>query len=136
MNATTRKEAQYKEIRKHRENLNAIFNTGLDPILLCKKLRRLETKAHHATTCLCNTNSLNMLNGYPTHQATEEEQEEFFSAILDNVHAILGENSKDMVFINYDPRGYALKIREEKANGLDIHKDWGGYGIICPEINQ
>lgn len=33
--------AQLEQITKHGENLNAIFNTGLDPITLCKKLRRL-----------------------------------------------------------------------------------------------
>ncbi len=40
------------------------------------------------------------------------------------------------VFINRDPRGYALKIREEAVMGMRIHRDWGGYGIIAPEIGR
>lgn len=41
-----------------------------------------------------------------------------------------------LVFLNRDPRGYALKIDSEyvRAHSLAIHRDWGGYGIIAPEI--
>lgn len=45
------------------------------------------------------------------------------------------------IFINRDPRGYALKVndewqREQKKAGKPYigHEDWGGYGIIAPEI--
>jgi hypothetical protein len=42
------------------------------------------------------------------------------------------------VFLNGDPRGYSLKIedswmREHKA---ELHRDWGGYGILAPEIKE
>lgn len=42
------------------------------------------------------------------------------------------------VLLNGDPRGYALKIddtwmREAKT---PLHQDWGGYGIIAPEIKE
>ena len=42
------------------------------------------------------------------------------------------------LFINGDARGYALKIEDKvmisdyKETGL--YKDWGGYGILAPEI--
>ena len=139
-NTLTRKEAQYNQIRKHGEDLNRIFNTGLEPIALCKKLHRLEVKAHHATTCLCNTNTLNLMElnrftGYDVQQATEEEQEEFFGSLLNKVEKILGEKSKGIVFINFDARGYALKIKENYSKDLNIHKDFGGFGIIAPEFN-
>ena len=41
------------------------------------------------------------------------------------------------VFVNRDPRGYALKIKSEwvREKGAAIHQDWGGYGIIAPEID-
>lgn len=41
------------------------------------------------------------------------------------------------VFVNGDARGCALKIEAEyvSEHKLDIHKDWGGYGCIAPEIN-
>lgn len=40
------------------------------------------------------------------------------------------------VFINLDPRGYALKIDDEWMRRKDakLHTDMGGYGIIAPEI--
>ena len=136
----TRKEEQYNQIRKHGEDLNRIFNTGLEPIALCKKLHRLEVKAHHVTTCLCNTNTLNLMElnrftGYDVQQATEEEQDRFFDGIRKSIIKILGEKSKDMVFINFDARGYALKIKENYSKNLNIHKDLGGFGIIAPEFN-
>ena len=41
------------------------------------------------------------------------------------------------VFINGDPRGYALKIKEEyvRKHNLKIYRDFGGYGIIAPEFD-
>ncbi len=44
-------------------------------------------------------------------------------------------------FINRDPRGYALKIDNETPEGralieaVKLHTDWGGYGILSPEID-
>jgi hypothetical protein len=46
--------------------------------------------------------------------------------------------ANNIIFANGDPRGYALKIRSEyvKNNNLDIHRDWGGYGIIAPDLRE
>lgn len=44
-------------------------------------------------------------------------------------------------FVNSDPRGYALKIDNENPEGkalieaVKLHADWGGYGILSPEID-
>ena len=40
------------------------------------------------------------------------------------------------VFVNGDPRGYALKIDDSyvKKFNLKIERDWGGYGIIAPDF--
>ena len=135
-----KKQKMYDRIEKHGEDLNAIFKTGIDNVALCKKLLRLERKAHHATTCLFNTNTLNLLElnqytGYDVKQATEDEQDAFFDKIEASVIKILGEKAKGIVFINYDPRGYALKIRSEAVNNLKINKDLGGYGIIAPDFS-
>ena len=129
----------YNAILAHGQNLNAIFNTGIEPITLCKKLHRLEKKAAHATTCLCNTNTLNLIElnrstGYDVKQATEEEQKVFFDKITKDIHKILGEESKEVVFINFDPRGYALKLRSEFVKNKNIMTDWGGYGILAPDF--
>jgi len=133
----------YQQIEKHGADLNAIFNTGIDNIKLCKKLFQIENKTHKATICLCNTNTLdimelNQYTGYDVKQATEEEQDAFFNKILTRVDKILQFKEKNIpVFINYDPRGYALKIKDDytRAHNLKIHQDFGGYGIIAPEFD-
>lgn len=37
-----------------------------------------------------------------------------------------------------DPRGYALKIRDEwmAKHETALHRDWGGYGIIAPDLSE
>lgn len=130
----------YQQIEKHGADLNKIFKTEFDNVKLCKKLLTLENKAHHATTCLCNTNTLDLLElnrftGYDVKQTTEEEQDAFFEKILNSVDKILNFKAQNIpVFINHDPRGYALKIKSEYCQGLQIHQDFGGYGILAPEF--
>ena len=42
------------------------------------------------------------------------------------------------IFLNTDPRGYALKIPDDivKKNNLIIHQDWGEFGILAPDLNE
>ena len=131
---------QYEAIEAHGQNLLAIFPnaTERDPVALCKKLRRLEAKASRITTDYCNGDFDAGDNG--------EKLDAALDAILAKVNAILGNNEQYPimnvpVFINSDPRGYALKIESEwmqtymrKAGCNRITKDCGGYGIIAPEI--
>ena len=129
----------YDNIQKHGENLNEIFNTGIEPVKLCKSLFRLEKKAHHATTCLCNTNTLHLMElnkytGYDVKQATEAEQDKFFEGIKKQLNKILGKEAEKACFINFDPRGYALKLKSEFCEGKKIYKDFGGYGILSPDF--
>lgn len=138
----TKKQAMYSNMQKHGEQLNAIFKTGIEPVKLCKMLLRLENKAHNATTCLCNTNNLyyitNTFKGRHVDfkESTEEEQDKFFDGIRASLSKIIGKENIKHVFINFDPRGYALKIKSDFAKDLDIAKDWGGYGILAPDFNQ
>lgn len=137
----TKKERMYEQIERHGAKLNAIFNTGIDNIKLCKKLHSLEVKAHRATTCLCNTNTIDLLElnrftGYDVKQVTEEEMDRFFEAILDKVDKILNFRKQDIpVFVNHDPRGYALKIKSSFMINNTLHCDFGGYGILAPEFD-
>lgn len=123
---TTKKERMYAEIQQHGENLNAIFNTGIDPVKLCKKLHTLEAKATRLTTDQCNTGN--------SHHAE-------LCKILTSVKKILFStlDDKDLflaVHINGDPRGYALKIKDEivRERQMKIYTDMGGYGILSPEF--
>lgn len=114
----SKKFKMYQRIEKHGNDLNAIFNTGIDPIELCKKLRRLEKQATILTTDYCNTGN--------QHELELEKIQKKVNRLL----------KTDLVFINLDPRGYALKIQSEDAKDLNIYKDWGGYGIIAPDLTN
>ena len=48
------KERMYNNIKKHGENLNKIFKTGIEPVTLCKKLFRLENIMNLRATEYCN----------------------------------------------------------------------------------
>lgn len=145
MKTVNKKVAMYQKIEQHGNNLNAIFNTGIDSVKLCKALLRLERKAHHAATCLCNTNTLHLLElnkytGHDVQQATEEQQDLFFESLLNKVYKLIKptEEQKKAIFINHDPRGYALKIKREyvRENNITIHTDFGGDGILAPDYNN
>jgi len=121
------KSKQLEQIVKHGENLNAIFNTGLDPVTLCKKLRRLENKATILTTHECNTGE----SKYPELSKVLTSVKKILFPSMDNAELYKA------IFINGDPRGYALKIKDKfvRENRLTIYTDMGGYGILAPEFN-
>ncbi len=132
MNNTTKKQRMYAEIEKHGNNLNAIFNTPLDSITLCKKLRRLEAKAHKIALDYCNGDNGIDSENIDTHT----------KPILDAVKKILFAQSYNVqrekaIFFNGDARGYALKISDSfvREKKLTIYTDFGGYGILAPDFN-
>ena len=51
-----KKEILYSRITKHGQDLKAVFNLDrdIDPVKLCKRLLRLETKAHKLAVDFCN----------------------------------------------------------------------------------
>ena len=125
-----KKEKMYFNIYNHGKNLNNIFNTNYDNISLCKKLFRLEKKAHKLSTDYCN-GDLNF-----------DDWELLTNSILKEVFNILNvKNDYDSwisnIFVNGDCRGYALKIDDKyiRENNIKLHCDWGGYGIIAPDFN-
>lgn len=123
-----KKERMYEQIRNHGENLNRIFGLNEDPVKLAKKLHSLEVKAHKLATDYCNGE-----NGV----TTENWDDKCFPILL-AVNKILDYKIKNIpVFINGDARGYALKIKDKytSEHNLQIHKDWGGYGILAPEFD-
>ena len=126
------KAKQLESIRAHGEQLLAIFPeaTERDPVKLCKKLRRLEAAG--------NVIGLRMCNGPP--YSTERAEDKDCDDVLRKVNDLLGNMQGDAVpiFLNRDPRGYALKIKDGwmRKHNATLHRDWGGYGIIAPEIND
>jgi len=123
---TNEKELLYSRITRHGQNLKAMFNLDrdIDPVKLCKRLLRLETKAHRLAVDFCNG------------VIDQLEWDKKADQILTKVETIL--NNKKVLFLNSDARGYALKIDDEylKNNNFNIHRDWGGYGIIAPDFRE
>ena len=119
---TTQKQTMYQQIEQHGNQLNVIFNTGIEPVKLCKSLRRLELKANKIATDWCNG------------VIDTENIDPIIEPIMKATRKILG-NAYPIQF-NGDARGYALKISDKvmKENNLNLYQDWGGYGIICPDF--
>jgi hypothetical protein len=118
-------------VTEHGEDLKYLFRLpgDTDPVSLCRKLRRLERQAEEITTHMCNG------TGY----TGEQEADAALDAILAKVDKLLNCAHKGIpVFINRDPRGYALKIKDGwvRENDAQIHRDWGGYGIIAPDLTE
>ena len=124
---STLKERMYQQIEQHGANLNRIFNTGLDNVTLCKKLRRLESKAHKLATDYCNGD-----NGVDS-----ENWDSLCEPILKAVRKILKCAESFPIFVNGDARGYALKIDSDymEHKELTLYQDWGHYGILAPEFD-
>ena len=136
-------------IREHGLGLIKFF--GLDPNLvspveLCKKLRKLENQANRITTQLCN--------GFPDLYAEvqekvinqlESELEKIEQKVRDYLESYQRPRSFkkiNAIFINGDPRGYALKLDTETIKYFEElgeefpHKDWGGFGILAPDLTS
>jgi hypothetical protein len=123
-----KRDRMYNQIAKHGADLNKIFSTTFDDVTLAKRLHSLEIKAHRLSTDYCNGD-----NGVNT-----ESWENLSYSILTKVNKILKFREKKIrIFLNGDARGYALKIDDEFVQNYkgQIHKDWGGYGILAPEFN-
>jgi hypothetical protein len=128
MTTTTKKAELAERIKRHGAQLLAIFPnaTERDPVALCKKLRRLENAAARIALRLCNGPE------YPEGEADRLE-----SGIFNKLDELLDwANSGVPVIINRDPRGHSLKIDDEwmRKHRPKLHTDWGGYGILAPEI--
>jgi hypothetical protein len=123
----TKKQQQREAILQHGFKLIRVFNLpeGTGPTTLCKRVHRLEGEAHRLAKRACN------------EDLGEEFIEKKEKSILKRLDVILNFRAQNIpVFLNGDPRGYALKIDDEyvREHNLDIHRDWGGYGIIAPEL--
>jgi hypothetical protein len=123
-----RKPSRETRIMAHSLNMLAIFPnaTEQDPFTLYRKLRRLEARAARIALQLCNGPDF----------ARESEPDELFAAVLFRVRKLLGDREVP-IFINRDPRGYQLKIKDDWMTAhpqFRLERDWGGYGILAPEI--
>jgi len=87
------------------------------------QLLRLEGRGGRLAEAMCN------------RPVTQDEIDRNENAIRNGVIRALGGIPKGF-FINKDPRGYCLKIDDlgKHYPTIQIHTDFGGYGILAPEI--
>jgi hypothetical protein len=130
---------QKESIMRHGQSLLAAFPnaTERDPVTLCKKLRRIETNADNIGLRLCNGPWFDNMEAWADKETAKH---------LAKVRALLGlsesESATVGLFVNRDPRGYALKLSDDWTRDHNskaecrIYSDWGGYGILAPEIGM
>jgi hypothetical protein len=110
-----------KRVEEHGKKLLAIFRNAKerDPLTLCRKLRSIEASASSAACAACNDQA--GADAWPEAEAKAER----------DANALLGTRR---VWVHADPRGYALKV--DLKDTEDLHRDWGGYGIIAPDLTE
>lgn len=123
-----KRQVMYERIAKHGADLLTIFPNATiqDAILLCKRLRVYERKAEVSTTALCNGCS----------ESLQAYHESALDRIEKKVKKLLGITDDNTIFINCDPRGYALKMTAEFTANKVSYRDWGGYGILAPDFSE
>ena len=118
-------------------------NKASDGLKLYRKLRRIETEANAAATAQCNGKSYGRQPFRPDWHAdgsegTEENPtpyEVFCDSVRAKVAKAFGGTLPQGFRFNQDPRGYSLKLDPQRAPlPAGIVTDWGGYGILAPEI--
>lgn len=127
MKTLSRKAMQRESILRHGLNLIEVFKLPpfpeTYPSEICKAVHRIEVKMHRTAEQYCN-------GEIDQAQVDKAEQN-----ALKRLDAILNYKAQNIpVFINLDPRGYALKIESDYTQNISIHRDMGGYGIISPEF--
>ena len=152
-----------RRVERHGKILCDRFNTNLDTTQgfqgtsdtskareLAVRLYWLEEEAHKYSEWWCNG-----VDDSGNHYSTEDWNANC-TPVLDKVYKLLGlkplnwcteqmpnpidhEDIYDdslMVWMNSDARGYTIKFSEEftKKDLPGIERDWGGYGIVGPEV--
>ena len=106
---------------RHLETLSKLANLDYPyPFDLFAELSKIERKVNRLTTMECNG------------EGNPEQIEKQLNKLEIKVKLLLP-NAKTL-FLNGDPRGYSLKIKESEARELGIWTDFGGYGIIVPQF--
>ena len=108
-----------QNIQKQREAHHKALErlTGKPGLQVWRKLRRLEAEAHAMAERRCNDPDVSLAEANNTYDRVSEAV------------AALG---VPQLYLNTDPRGYALKL-PEGAPDYGLHRDFGGYQILAPE---
>jgi len=128
----TKVERRALRLEQHYASLQRLYDLcgggKLNGARLSSKLLHLEQQARRITTMQCNG------------EGNYEHNEQALNTILESAQQLFNGILKGL-FINGDARGYALKLKDgnfkpgECYAETGLHTDFGGYGILAPEIN-
>jgi hypothetical protein len=135
---STKKDRMYERIHAHGLKLLAIFPgaTEKEPIALAKRAFALERRAHQIQVEDCNGNpSCKTEAEYEAWKLTLDKRSDLVRGAFKR---LFGVRLEKPFFMNGDPRGYCLKVKSEYVvfTNMDIPRDWGGYGLIAPDLTE
>ena len=114
----------HAQIVGHGEALKEIFGLDISAYELCKRLRRIENRAHREAEAYCN--------GEMDTDAYEAARYK----TMRQCDLLLEFTKKGIpVFVNSDPRGHSLKVRDDFPCTVKIHRDGGNYIILAPNFD-
>jgi hypothetical protein len=132
---TTQLTKQQRKAIRITNHINAIAllanmcgGSKLQPKTISNKLRAIERRA--------NNDAMKYANGEIETGEWDAISEKYYN----EVQALFNGNLQGLK-INSDCRGYALKIESEYIapsglyGAIGLNRDWGGYGLLAPEIN-
>ena len=126
----TKEERMTERLEKHYAVCAALafhLGTKQDGKKVSLALWKIETRAHKAATEYCNgENGMDYDKWETVMLAAKYDVDNLFGCTVPGL------------IINGDARGYALKIDSESMHlydGVGLSRDWGGNGILSPEIN-
>lgn len=135
---TSKKETMYNNITRHGNALLTLFPYAIEqrPVNLCKKLRTMQGKIDRHILGYCN--------GTTDERTLDEATDKTLAGIRKLLGISIPEAEAMGLFVNRDPRGYALKLDDaftREYNGHHeadkrIYTDWGGYGILAPDFSN
>jgi hypothetical protein len=145
-----KKQQRSENLQRHYLNLCKLYEQTTGEALaieqgkkLSNKLRKLEALASIETVAQCNgyyieptaqdykNGNFEKLRLQCTEEGAYPESDKKLDKIIEQVQKLFKGQLKGF-FINYDARGYALKI---KAENCPLSQDFGGYYILSPEID-
>lgn len=109
---------------RHFSNLAVILKiTPEECSKIYRELKNIESRGHKLAEDYCNG------------LIDSDDWEKHTDTIKTRLAKILPEEVLKSTKLNGDPRGYFLKLSDEyvRVNSIAIERDWGGYGIFCPD---
>lgn len=118
------KEYVIRERARHHEALKAMMpdDSTLSGLAVWRKLRHIEGKAARLALKMCNG-----------PEVSEDEKDRIDAQCTAAVEKLFGRKLPGL-FINHDPRGYALKL-EPGSVPFPLVRDWGNCQILAPIID-